>query len=220
LSFSSPHDTFNQVVERLTGADDMSARIVAVEWMSLDGVVQAPGAPDEDPSGGFAHGGWHLPYFDDRSRQWVVDGLERAGAFLFGRRTYDQFAGIWPHVTGPEAVVADPLNRKPKYLASRSRTAAPEWAGTTLLDGDATDAVKGLPDGDVYLIGSAGLARELLARDLIDELQLMLDPVLLGGGKQFFPTDGSRRAFSLIDCTPTSTGALLLTYRRDQGLAM
>src|SRR5690349_1648788 len=123
----------------------MSRRVVAYEWMSLDGVVQAPGAPDEDSDGGFPHGGWHQPYFDDTSRQWVVDGLHGASAFLLGRRTYDNFAALWPKVTGPEAVLAEPLNTKPKFVASRTLT-DPAWANTTVLAGDAVQAVTELKE--------------------------------------------------------------------------
>ncbi len=194
----------------------MSRHVIAYEWMSLDGVVQAPGAPDEDLDGGFAHGGWHLRYFDDVSRQWVVDGLNRASAFLFGRRTYERFAAAWPHVTGPETVIAEPLNRKPKYLASRTLT-NPTWANTEVLDGDAVKAVAALAEtdgGEIHLIGSAELARTLLAHDLIDELHLMVDPVLVGGGKRLFPDDGTLRSFTLTRSETTSTGAMLLTYVR------
>ena len=192
----------------------MSRRIVAYEWMSLDGVVQAPGAPDEDRDGGFPYGGWHLPYFDDASRQWVVDGLNRASAFLLGRRTYDNFAAVWPHVTGPETVVAEPLNTKPKFVASRTLT-DPAWAHTSVLPGDAVKAVTELTatdGGEIHLIGSAELARTLLAHNLIDELHLMVDPVLLGAGKRLFPTDAALRRLTLTRSEPTTTGALLLSY--------
>lgn len=189
-------------------------KLVVVEWMSLDGVVQAPGAPDEDPSGGFAHGGWHLRWFDDTSRQWVVDGLQSASAFLFGRLTYERFAAHWPHVSGPERVVADPLNSKPKYVVS-STLSSPTWAHTSVLpDVGAVRAVKEAGDGELHVIGSARLAASLLADDLVDELRLMVDPVLLGGGKRIFPEDGLSRTFRLTSSEPTGTGALLLTYAR------
>ena|SRR5690606_35654597 len=97
-------------------------KVIVTEWLSLDGVAQAPGTPDEDTSGGFRHGGWHLPYFDDISRKWVVDNLTGAGGFLFGRRTYEAFAAYWPHAGGEERVIADPLNSKPKYVASTTLT--------------------------------------------------------------------------------------------------
>jgi len=194
----------------------MSRRVVAYEWMSLDGVIQAPSAADEDRDDGFAHGGWHPRFFDDRSRQWVIDGVRQAGGFLFGRRTYDIFAAHWPHATGPEAVLAEPLNRKPKYVASRTLTEPARWAGTEVLDGDAVRAVAALKDtvgGDLHLIGSAALARTLVAENLIDEFQLMIDPVLLGSGKRLFPDDGALRCFSLAGSRATATGALLVSYR-------
>ncbi|WP_406046374.1 dihydrofolate reductase family protein [Micromonospora sp. NBC_00898] len=180
----------------------------------MDGVVQAPGAPDEDPSGGFAHGGWHLRWFDDTSRQWVVDGLESASAFLFGRLTYERFAAHWPHVSGPERVVADPLNSKPKYVVS-SALSSPTWAHTSVLpDLPAVAKLRESGDGELHVIGSARLAASLLAHDLVDELRLMVDPVLLGGGKRIWPEDGRLSSFALARSEPTSTGALLLTYAR------
>jgi dihydrofolate reductase len=205
---------FNHPVERK--GFEMSRRVVAYEWMSLDGVVQAPGAPAEDRDGGFEHGGWHLRYFDDASRQWVLDGLNRASAFLLGRRTYENFASTWPNVTGPESVVAEPLNTKPKYVASRTLT-DPRWAHTSVLPGDAVKAVAELratDGGEIHLIGSAELARTLLAHDLIDELHLMVDPVLLGTGKRLFPSDAVLRELTLTSSRPVSTGALLLAYAR------
>ncbi|MEU5720797.1 dihydrofolate reductase family protein [Micromonospora sp. NPDC047738] len=192
-------------------------KLVVVEWMSLDGVVQAPGAPDEDPSGGFAHGGWHLRWFDDASRQWVVDNLNAAAAFLFGRRTYDRFAAHWPHVTGPEQVVADPLNNKPKYVVSSTLT-APEWTGSSVLqDLPAVAELARSGEGELHVIGSAQLAAALLAADLVDELRLMVDPVRLGGGKRIWPSDGTLQSYALTRCTPTSTGSLLLHYERAAG---
>ncbi|MGR6317563.1 dihydrofolate reductase family protein [Micromonospora soli] len=192
-------------------------KVVVVEWMSLDGVVQAPGAPDEDPSGDFAHGGWHLRWFDDTSRQWVVDNLNAAGGFLFGRKTYERFAAHWPHVTGPERVVAEPLNSKPKYVVS-STLSAPAWSGSSVLpDLPAVAALTKSDEGELHVIGSAQLATALLAEDLVDELRLMVDPVRLGGGKRIWPADGGLQSFALTRCTPTSTGALLLHYARAQG---
>ena len=192
-------------------------KIVADEWMSLDGVVQAPGEKDEDPSGGFPYGGWHLPYFEPRSQTWVLDGLTAADAFLFGRRTYENFAGHWPTAGDEEQVVARPLNAKPKYVASTTLSTPLSWQNTTLLGGDAVSAVAELKrrgDGELHLIGSAALARTLIAAGLVDELRLMLDPVLLGTGKRLFPDDGGLRAWRLTDSAATSTGALLLTYAR------
>ncbi|MBM0224294.1 MULTISPECIES: dihydrofolate reductase family protein [Micromonospora] len=197
-------------------------KLVVVEWMSMDGVVQAPGAPDEDPSGGFAHGGWHLRWFDDTSRQWVVDGLDAASSFLFGRLTYERFAAHWPRVTGPERVVAEPLNQKPKYVVSTTLASPLPWEHSSLLAGDVAKAVAELKEsgeGELQLIGSARLARTLLEHDLVDELRLMLDPVLLGGGKRIWPEGGRLASFRLRSNEPTSTGALLLTYAREPALA-
>jgi dihydrofolate reductase len=115
--------------------------------MSLDGVVQSPSGPREDPSGGFAHGGWHPRCFDDLSRGWLVDGLAGAGGFLFGRRTYEIFAGYWPHVGAEEQVLAEPLNTRPKYVASTTLSRPLEWANATLLEGDVAAAVAALASG-------------------------------------------------------------------------
>jgi dihydrofolate reductase len=190
-------------------------KVVADEWMSLDGVVQAPGTADEDPSGGFAHGGWHRRYFEPLAQQWVLDGLTAADAFLFGRLTYDNFAGHWPAAGEEEQVVARPLNSKPKYVASATLTAPLTWRNASLLDGDPIAAVAELRAtgaGELHLIGSAALARTLIAAGLVDELRLMIDPVLVGGGKRLFPDDGGLRSWELTECVRTPTGALLATY--------
>jgi dihydrofolate reductase len=192
-------------------------KIIADEWMSLDGVVQSPSGPDEDPSGGFPHGGWHVPYFDAAAQSFVLDGLTAADAFLLGRRTYETFAAHWPKAGADEQMVAVPLNSKPKYVASTTLSAPLDWANSSLLTGDATAAVAELAqrgDGELHLIGSAELARTLIAAGLVDELRVMIDPVLLGTGKRLFPDDGGLRAWRLASSVPTSTGALLVTYAR------
>jgi dihydrofolate reductase len=193
-------------------------KVIAYEWMSLDGVVQAPSYPDEDTSGGFAHGGWHRRYLDDTAMRWVVDEMARAGGFLFGRGTYEAFAAHWPNAGESERDLAEPLNSKPKYVVSTTLAQPLGWQNTTLLPGAAAEAVSGLKQsdrGDLHLIGSPRLARTLLENDLLDELQLMIDPILLGGGKSFFPDDGGLRALRLVHSRPTSTGALLATYARE-----
>ena len=190
-------------------------KIIADEWMSLDGVVQAPGAADEDRSGGFVHGGWHLRYFEELAQNWVLQGLTAADAFLFGRRTYQNFAAHWPAAGPAEQVVAQPLNSKPKYVASTTLTAPLAWRNATLLDGDTVAAVRKLRDsgdGELHLVGSAELARTLITAGLVDELRLMIDPVFVGGGKRFFPADGTLRPWRLVSSAPTPTGALLTTY--------
>lgn len=195
-------------------------KVIVTEWMSLDGVAQAPGAAEEDTRGGFRHGGWHLPYFDDVSRKWVVENLIEAHGYLFGRRTYQAFAAHWPHVAGEERVIAEPLNSKPKYVVSSTLTEPLDWANSTVLAGGLPDAVRALQredGGDLLVIGSLRLVHALFEHDLVDELRLMIDPLLLGGGKRTFgPHDGLRR-LRLVDCQPTTAGAILATYARAAG---
>jgi dihydrofolate reductase len=194
--------------------------LVVVEWMSLDGVVQAPGHPDEDREGGFDLGGWHLPYFDDASRAWVVQGYVEAGGYLFGRRTYENLAGYWPRASEEEQVIAEPLNTKPKYVASRTLTEPLEWQNSTLLEGDvaeAVDALKHEEGGDLHLIGSPGLGRMLIASGLVDRYRLMIDPLILGRGKRLFADGALPRTMRLIEDRATSTGAILATYESSKG---
>jgi dihydrofolate reductase len=190
-------------------------KVIVTEWMSLDGVVQAPGAPDEDTTGGFQHGGWHLRYFDDLSQRWVVETLTAAGGFLLGRRTYEGFAAHWPNASEEEQVVAQPLNTKPKYVASRSLTEPLEWQNSTVLQGDVAEAVAALKreDGDdLHLIGSSRLAQALIEHDLVDEFRVMIDPLVVGGGKRIFRDDGVLRPLRLVDSKMTTTGAIVATY--------
>lgn len=190
-------------------------RLVVQEWMTLDGVVQAPGAANEDRSGGFAHGGWHLRYFDDRSQKWVIDNLNRANAFLFGRRTYESFAGHWPNASEEEQVLARPLNTKRKLVVSTTLDEPLEWENAELLRGAfpaSVASLKASEEGDLLVIGSAELVRSLAEHELVDEYRLMIDPVMVGGGKRVLPDDGSLRRLSLADSEVTTTGAILATY--------
>jgi dihydrofolate reductase len=190
-------------------------KVIANEFMSLDGVVQAPGGADEDTSGGFEHGGWHLRYFDDPSQKWVLESIVEAGGFLLGRRTYEIFAAYWPKAPEEEQVIAQPLNTKPKYVASTTLTVPLEWQNSTVLQGDIAEAVAALKqeDGaDVHVIGSAELVRTLIEQGLVDEFRLMIDPLLLGGGKRIFRDDGSLRTLRLVHSEVTTTGAILATY--------
>ena len=189
--------------------------MVVNEFMSLDGVVQAPGAADEDTSGSFAHGGWHLRHFDERSQQWVLDGILEAGGFLLGRRTWEIFAAYWPDAPEEEQAIAVPLNEKPKYVVSHTLDEPLAWRNSTLVEGDATEGVAALKredGGDLHVIGSTQLVRTLLEAGLVDELRLMIDPVTLGGGKRFFPDDGALRELRLARGEVTSTGAILAVY--------
>jgi dihydrofolate reductase len=190
--------------------------VIVVEWMSLDGVVQSAGA-DDDTTGGFAHGGWHLPYFDELSQNWVVEGYSEAGGFLFGRRTYELLAGYWPNASEEEQPVAGPLNAKPKYVASTTLTAPLTWQNATLLEGDAAQAVGALKEedgGDLHVVGSTKLVATLVEHDLVDGYRLMIDPVVLGGGKSIFQEDGVLRSLRLVDSEVATTGAILATYAR------
>jgi dihydrofolate reductase len=192
-------------------------KVVVFEWMSLDGVVQAPAYSDEDTSGGFKHGGWHLQYFEERSMKWVVETVSGAGGFLFGRRTYDVFAAHWPKASQEEQALARPLNALPKYVASRTLKEPLAWQNSMLLGGDVAESVTKLRRQDgkpLLVIGSTELAAALLAHDLVDELRLMIDPVVLGGGKRFFRDDGVCRRLTLAASETTSTGAILATYAR------
>lgn len=190
-------------------------KVIVNEWMTLDGVVQAPGAADEDMTGGFQHGGWHLGYFDDISREWMVKNLTEAGGFLLGRRTYEGFAGHWPNAAEEEQVIARPLNTLPKYVASTTLTDPLEWQNSTVLQGDVAEAVLALKqdDGaDLLAIGSTQLVHTLIEHDLVDEFRLMIDPVMVGGGKRLFHDDGALRPLRLVDKQTVTTGAIIATY--------
>jgi dihydrofolate reductase len=190
-------------------------KVIVNEFMSLDGVVQAPGAADEDTSGGFEHGGWHLRYFDDVSQRWVLDSILEAGGFLLGRRTYEVFAAYWPNAPEEEQVIAQPLNTKPKYVSSTTLTEPLGWENSSVLEGDVAAAVAALKrtnGADLHVIGSTKLVRTLVEHNLVDEFRVMIDPVVLGGGKRLFPDDGVLRPLKLVDSQAVTTGAILATY--------
>jgi dihydrofolate reductase len=190
-------------------------KVIVNEWMSLDGVVQAPGAADEDTSGGFAHGGWHLRYFDELSQRRALENIVQAGGFLLGRRTYEIFASYWPGAPEEQQVIAAPLNTKPKYVASTTLAEPLEWQNSTLVQGDLPEAVAALKQqsgADLHVIGSAQLVQTLVDHDLVDEYALMIDPVTLGGGKRLFRDDATLRPLRLLGSEATTTGAILATY--------
>jgi dihydrofolate reductase len=190
-------------------------RVIVDEFMSLDGVAQAPGGEDEDTTGGFKHGGWHMRYMDEPAQKRALEGIVEAGGFILGRRTYEIFAAYWPNAPEEEQVIAEPLNTKPKYVASRTLSDPLEWQNSTVLDGDVAEAVAALKqeDGeDLHVIGSTELVQTLIEHDLVDELRLMIDPVVLGGGKRIFRDDGARRSLRLVESEPTTSGAILATY--------
>jgi dihydrofolate reductase len=192
-------------------------KLVVNEFLSLDGVAQAPGLPDEDRSGGFQHGGWHMEYMDDLAMKRVTEDVNDAGAYLLGRRTYEIFAAYWPNAPEEEQVVGEPLNTRPKYVASTTLTEPLEWQNSTLLQGDVPDAVRALKQedgGDLHVIGSTQLVQTLFEHDLVNELRVMVDPLLLGGGKRAFPDDGVRRDLRLVDGVVTTTGVFLARFER------
>jgi len=193
-------------------------RIVVNEFMSLDGVVQAPGGAEEDVDGGFAHGGWSMPYFDVEVMGAAIgEGMSTVEALLFGRRTWQAMAAAWPDRAGDP--YADQMNAIRKYVVSRTLTRDDlTWNNTTLLSpGDAVAdivALRGEAGGDLLVWGSASLAKTLLAEGLVDELNVMIEPILLGGGKRIFPDDGIARPMQLVKCVTAGTGVLVCTYHQ------
>lgn len=191
-------------------------RIVISEFMSLDGVVQAPGGAEEDTDGGFRHGGWSMPYFDPEVMGPSIDEVaQRTDVLLYGRRTWQVMAGAWPERAGDP--FADWINAAEKHVVSDTLTEADlTWGQTSLIRGadlvPAVTALRERPGRDVNVMGSARLARSLLGANLVDELNLMIEPVLLGGGKGIFPTDGVARPFRLDAVTTTSTGVQVCRY--------
>ena len=192
-------------------------RIVIAEFMSLDGVVQAPGGPDEDTDGGFAHGGWSHPFFDPEVMGDAFDdALTKADALLFGRRTWQTMAAAWPERAGDP--FADRMNAIPKYVVSATlRDDELTWENTTRIPGDqAVVRIRDLREtdgGDLLVMGSATLVRTLLREGLVDELRLMIEPVILGGGKTIFPDDGVLRTLELVSTVTSGTGVHVCTYR-------
>jgi dihydrofolate reductase len=195
-------------------------KVIADEWMTLDGVVQAPSYADEDTSGGFGHGGWHRRYFDDASMRWVIENVAEAGAYLLGRRTYDIFAAHWPHASEEEQVLAQPLNTRPKYVASTTLAEPLEWENSTLLQGAVAEAVGALKQedgGDLHVIGSPELVQTLVEHALVDEFRVTIDPIVVGGGKRLFRDDGELRPLRLLESQVASTGAIMATYAPAKG---
>lgn len=190
-------------------------RIIVSEFMSLDGVTQAPGGKEEDTDGGFQHGGWSMPFFDPEVMgSYIDDKLANTEGLLYGRRTWRIMADAWPGRAGDP--FADRMNALKKYVASRTLTDADMVWNTELLPAD--DAIGAVRDlkakggGDLQVMGSATFAQQLLANGLVDELALMIEPILLGGGKGIFPADGMARNLELVDTTTTKTGVVICTY--------
>jgi dihydrofolate reductase len=189
-------------------------RLTLTEFLSLDGVCQGPGSPDEDTTDGFTRGGWFVPHLDEAFMQHVVGWIEGADGFLFGRRTYESFSQAWPLVTDPDDPVATKLNGLPKYVASQSLAAA-EWGPATILSGDVPSQVTELkrgPDRELQIHGSARLAQSMLAAGLIDELRLVIAPVVVGTGRRLFPDGGAPVGLRLRQSDTTPAGLPIHVY--------
>ncbi|WNM31187.1 dihydrofolate reductase family protein [Streptomyces sp. Li-HN-5-11] len=189
-------------------------KLVSTIFVTLDGVHQAPGGPQEDPSGGFEQGGWSFPYGDDDFGRFITEVFDRAGAFLLGRRTYDIFASYWPKMTDPADPVASRLNALPKYVVS-AHLAEPAWQGTTVIGGDLAKEVTALKertDGELQVHGSGALLRSLLALDLVDTLHLLSFPVVLGAGRRLFAEGAVPTAFTHTGGRVTAAGVSIQSY--------
>jgi dihydrofolate reductase len=193
-------------------------KLVVFTSVTLDGVMQAPGRPDEDTRGGFPYGGWGLGYNDEVMGGFLAENMGRPGSLVLGRRTYEDLYGYWPAQT--DNPFTEVLNRTRKYVASATLAEPLGWSNSTLLAGDAADAVAALkrePDEDLMVIGSGELVQALRRRDLVDEYVLLLHPLVLGTGRRLFPDGGGPATLRLTGSTTTTTGVIIATYqvRRD-----
>jgi dihydrofolate reductase len=193
-------------------AEERNRKLLVSEWVTLDGVMQAPGLPDEDTEGGFKHGGWQQPYFDDVFMQAVNDVFATTDALLIGRKTYDIFARYWPTAKEP---IAARMNGLTKYVPSTTRDRL-EWQNSILIKGDVGPEVAKLKrqrGHDIVVFGSATLVQTLLRHKLVDELLLVVHPLVLGSGKRLFTNDDRRQAFELLASKTTTKGVQILRYR-------
>ncbi len=189
--------------------------LTVTAFVSLDGVMQGPGAPEEDRSGDFTQGGWLVPHMDEAFGRTMAALFTRVDAFLLGRGTYQIFANYWPKVTDPKDPIAGPLNALPKYVASRSLKTA-EWKGTTIVR-DVPATVRDLKARyarEIQVHGSPGLIHSLFAEDLVDELRVIQAPLVLGKGKRLFDGNAAPRGHRLVSSLTTSTGLVISTYQR------
>jgi dihydrofolate reductase len=187
-------------------------KLIVTAFLTLDGVVQAPGGPGEDDDGGFPYGGWTVPYFDDHLGEVMGEFMGRPFDLVLGRRTYDIFAGYWP--TAPEAEGSKPLNEATKHVASRSRPTL-DWSGSQLLEGDVAEAVAALKEQDgpeLQVHGSGNLVQTLLRHELVDEWQLLTFPVVLGQGKRLFGDGAVPSALRLVSSSVSGSGVVVGRY--------
>jgi dihydrofolate reductase len=185
-----------------------------IEFLSLDGVMQGPGSPQEDTEGGFRHGGWQRPYFDEVLGASAAEGMAATDSYLLGRKTYEKMAAYWP--TAPDDdPYAQHLNSTPKYVASRTLQSV-EWENSSLIEGDAAEEVaklKDQPGKNIAIVGSGDLVQTLIEHELVDEYFLAVFPIVLGSGKRLFREADEARRLSLVDSKVTGTGGVMLTYR-------
>jgi dihydrofolate reductase len=197
------------------------SRVVVNNSVTLDGVMQAPGRPDEDLRDGFERGGWAQPYFDPVMGSVAAEGIAKGGALLFGRRTYEDFAAFWPNQSEDNPFTAV-LNNFRKYVASRTLEEPLPWANSTLLQGDAVEAVARLreqPGDDLVILGSGELVRSLMRHNLIDRYVLLIHPLILGSGRRLFTDGGPPAALRLVDTKRTTTGVVIATYEPAESTA-
>ena len=194
------------------------SRLVVTNNVSLDGVMQAPGHADEDRRDGFDHGGWAPPYFDSVMGEVMSGRIAEGGSLLFGRRTYEKMAAVWPNMPDDNPFTAV-MNERRKHVASRTLEAPLGWTNATLLVGDTVEAVARLKqeaEVDIVILGSGELVQSLLPHGLIDSFVLSIHPLLLGRGRRLFADDGSFAELKLVDVTPTTTGVLIATYEPER----
>jgi dihydrofolate reductase len=187
--------------------------IVVFESVTLDGVMQAPGRPDEDTRAGFDHGGWAAPYADELMGRQAAEGMATTGGILLGRRTYEDFYGFWPKQ--PDNPFTEALNTLQKYVVSRTLEEPLRWANSKLLRGDASETVPALkeqPGKDLVVLGSGELARTLMTHGLVDRFVLLIHPLVLGSGQRLFPEGGSPTPLRLTDSTTNTKGVIIATY--------
>jgi len=203
-----------------TNVEGHMRRVIVTNNVTLDGVMQAPGRADEDLRGGFQHGGWALPYNDAVKGKFVAEGMSRASELLFGRRTYEDFFKVWPGRT--DNPFSEMLDNTRKYVASTTLKEPLPWKNSTLLEGDAADAVAALkktPGADLVILGSGELVRSLARRNLVDDYVLFIHPLVLGSGRRLFADGDAFTKLRLVESLSTSTGVVIATYQSAEPIA-
>jgi dihydrofolate reductase len=195
-------------------------KVIVSEFLTLDGVMQAPGLPDEDRSGGFEHGGWQMPLMDDTAGNAITEGLAATGGLLLGRVTYEIFAGYWPNAPADEpSGLAQTINSLPKYVVSTTLREPLPWNNSHVIKGDVAKEVTKLKQEsgkDLQVIGSGQLVQTLMQNDLVDEYRLMINPIVLGNGKRLFRDGSPKTSLRLVDSETSKTGVLIVTYEPER----